>query len=287
MKIGIGTAQLGLNYGIANKSGKVNFLEAKRIFSIASNNNINVIDTANSYGDSEKILGKIGVNNFQIVTKLSEIPLNCGNVNKWVETEILTSLKKLQIKQLYCLLLHKPNQINSEFGEEIVNAINNLKELGLVKKVGVSIYSYKELPFLMNFKFIDLIQAPFNIIDQSLFTSGWMDKLYHKGIELHIRSIFLQGLLTLPRKKIPNEFKKWNMIFDTWDNFLIENQLNSTEVCYRFVKKFKQISKIIIGFDNALHLAELINIDTNKKSLSFPDIKCEDEVLINPSLWKI
>ena len=92
MKIGIGTAQLGLNYGIANKSGKVNFLEAKRIFSIASNNNINVIDTANSYGDSEKILGKIGVNNFQIVTKLSEIPLNCGNVNGFLANFSLIKL---------------------------------------------------------------------------------------------------------------------------------------------------------------------------------------------------
>ena len=99
MKIALGTAQFGSNYGIANKSGKINYKEAKKILKLAKKNKINTIDTAINYLDSEKILGKIGVRKFNIVTKLPAIPKKNKNIEKWIRSKIHKSLKRLKIKR--------------------------------------------------------------------------------------------------------------------------------------------------------------------------------------------
>ncbi len=200
MKIAIGTAQFGMKYGINNDFGKVSEFDVKKILNHSINNGIDTIDTAIAYGDSENVLGMTGVSDFKVISKLPKIP-DENKINDLMHKMVNESLTRLNIQSLYALMLHAPHQILDKNGEEIISALQNLKQKGLINKIGISIYSVKELgPLLDIFKF-DIIQCPFNLVDRSLDETGWLKKLKKLDIEVHTRSSFLQGLLVMPRKK--------------------------------------------------------------------------------------
>lgn len=219
-KLALGTAQFGMKYGIANKDSQQNPLEAKKIIRLAKDSKIDLIDTAISYGYSEKIIGETGIKNFKIVSKLPSIPRNCSDVNLWIEKKIQSSLKRLRVKSLYGLLLHHPEDLLGNFGKKIINALDLMKQKGLVKKIGISIYDPLKCIKIMKLTRIEIVQSPLNIIDQRLVTSGLLSKLHSEEIEVHVRSIFLQGLLLMPFNKIPKHFRKWSKIFNKWSLIL-------------------------------------------------------------------
>ena len=177
MRLALGTVQFGLPYGVANKSGQVSRAEAKLMVRLALENGIDTLDTAIAYGESEKCLGEIGVENFKLVTKLPSIPDGCLDISGWIHEQVTSSLLRLGVEKLYGFLLHKSEDLLGPDGPELYRALDSLKEKGLVKKIGVSIYSPNELESLKKDFSFDLIQAPFNLIDQRLLYSGWMKKL--------------------------------------------------------------------------------------------------------------
>ena len=285
MKLALGTAQFGFNYGIANQSGQVSYEKAKAIITLAKSGDIDMLDTAIAYGESEALLGIVGINDFKVITKLPAIPDEVTDVFYWVSNQIESSLKRLNVKSLYGVLLHRSQQLTGIRGYELSQALKQLKVGGRVQKIGVSIYSPNELERVMPVCEIDIVQAPFNIIDQRLLISGWLEKLHDLGIEIHVRSVFLQGLLLMPKASIPEKFKYWMPIFDKWHDFLDENHISGTRACVTFVQNFTQISKVIVGVESALQLEELIKAAGRNKDIVLPNISCADENLINPSNW--
>ena len=214
-KLALGTAQFGLDYGIANESGKIKILDAKNILEFARVSKIDLIDTAIGYGDSEKVIGEIGAQEFKIVSKLPPFTENLLDIDLWLKNNVQSSLKRLGVKFLYGLLLHRPGDLRGDMGKKLIKALKKIQSQGLIKKIGLSIYDPRELDEFINLIEPDIIQAPLNIIDRRLETSGWLSKLHQSGIEVHTRSTFLQGLLLIPIKKIPSKFDKWNLI---WEN---------------------------------------------------------------------
>ncbi len=97
--------------------------------------------------------------------------------------------------------------------------LKTIKLNGLVKKIGISIYDPSECEQVMNLARIDIVQAPLNIVDRRLVVSGWLSRLHSEEIEIHTRSVFLQGLLLMPRNKIPKIFDRW---FRAWDQWSLE-----------------------------------------------------------------
>ena len=286
-KLALGTAQFGLNYGVANKAGKITFSVAKDIIQLSKEEKIDLIDTAIAYGESEKVIGKIGIQNFKIVSKLPDIPQECLNIEAWIKNEVNNCLKRLQIKSIYGLLVHQTKNLLDKKGEIIINTLKELKSRKLVKKLGVSIYDPTELDQIMRLMKIDIVQAPLNIIDTRLETSGWLSKLHKNGIEVHTRSTFLQGLLLMPREKIPSKFNQWSKIWDAWTQKLEKNNLDAASVCLSYPLSFPEVSRVIIGVDNldqykSLILASKTNLE--KKDWSF--MRSSDLKLINPSNWK-
>jgi hypothetical protein len=285
-KLIIGTAQFGLNYGINNFNNKLQLPEMKLILSHAKNNDIDFIDTAISYGNSEENLGKIGVKDFKIISKLPKLPNKVVNVKSWVMEQTKASIKKLNIKKLYGLLLHNPSDLFGPNGENIIKALKELKLSGLVLKIGVSIYDPKELNDIFSLLKLDIVQSPLNIVDRRLVNSGWLSRLNDKGVEVHVRSIFLQGLLLIHRDRIPLKFERWSKIWDKWYLKLNNNKLNAVLVCLRYLETLKGVDRIIIGVDNINHMKEIIslkNIEISKSDWSFME-SC-DQNLINPSNW--
>ena len=285
-KIAIGTAQIGMDYGIANNMGKPDLDEVKKIFDIASKNNIDTFDTALNYGDSEKIIGIIGISESKVITKLPAFNGRKEEIREWLNEKINQSFENLQADSIFGLLLHNPKDlINNDIGEELIQGLNQYREEGKIKKIGVSVYSPDELEELISNLKIDIIQAPLNIMDRRLLTSGWMERLKSLGIEVHVRSIFLQGLLLMKQEDLPDQFKKWSSHFSKWYSWLDEYQISPLNACLNYAMHIDDIDKVVIGIDNAGQLDEICMIN-HESGFVFPDyLMSQDEMLINPSNW--
>jgi aryl-alcohol dehydrogenase-like predicted oxidoreductase len=287
LKLALGTVQFGLHYGISNHNGQVNRESAKAIMLFARSNGINTIDTAISYGESEACLGEVGLGGFKVITKLPVIPHDVVDVGSWVHDQIKGSLQRLNVKSVYAVLLHHPQQLLGVKGKALAQAIGKLKVEGVVQKVGVSIYAPSELDSLMDIYQIDLVQAPFSLIDQRLKTSGWLQKLHDSGVEIHARSAFLQGLLLMQVSAIPEKFKYWQPLFNVWHSWLLNNNISAAQACIGFVQAHLQISKVVVGVESLHQLEQLMQAAKEPPSIKWPNISCSDEHLINPSNWNV
>ena len=286
MKLTLGTAQFGLDYGVANAIGQVNKEEILQILTFAKQAGINTLDTAIGYGDSEKRLGQAGIGSWNIITKLPEVNVEHSDINFWVNSQINNSLLRLNVLSVYGILLHRPLQLLEKNGSQLWNSLEGLKERSITKKIGFSVYSPDELDKLWKAGFIpDIVQAPYNVFDQRLKDSGWLSKLNDNKVEVHTRSVFLQGLLLMPSDKRPKYFSKWNNLFNEWDLWLKTNNISGLEAALNFALSEYLIDKIIVGVDNKTQLSEVISA-SKKYTLCVPKIlNTTDEKLINPSLW--
>ena len=217
-KLALGTVQFGQNYGVSGGK-QVSRAEVGRILSYAKLHGINTLDTAIEYGDSEQALGETRVENFKVVTKLPAIPSECESIRQWVKDSVKESLDRLRIPQLHGLLLHRSGDLLGSLGPRLYEALSACKEQGLVRKIGISVYDPNELGTILDRYQMDLLQAPFNVLDHRLETSGWMQRLHDSGVELHVRSVFLQGLLLMAPNLRPRKFKRWNKIWDVVDHW--------------------------------------------------------------------
>jgi len=287
MKLALGTAQFGMRYGISNVSGKVSQEDGKAILKYAASAGIDIIDTAMAYGDSEQVLGNIGVEGFKVVTKLPEIPEHITDIEGWVIKAVKDSVSRLGVESLYGLLLHRPGQLSEPKGVKILSVLRLLKELGIVKNLGVSVSAPSEFDTLFDIYDFDVVQCPFNLVDRRLVNSGWLRKLNTAGVEIHTRSSFLQGLLLMPRHSVPIKFKTWNILWDDWDGWLRANKTSPIDACLSYALSFSEIDRVVVGVEMQSQLAEIIGAATGTSINSYPDISSDVMDLINPANWNI
>jgi aryl-alcohol dehydrogenase-like predicted oxidoreductase len=252
---------------------------------IAVHNGIDTIDTAIEYGDSEISLGEIDLTNFKIVTKLPALPDKSMDVDDWVSKQVSASLERLNVATVYGLLLHRPEQLVGSNGAALYRALQIIKDKGLAKKIGISIYSPSVLNQLIPKFQLDLVQAPFNLIDQQLYSSGWLQRLKDKDFELHTRSVFLQGLLLMQSNEMPAKFKDWNSLWSRWWDWLAKHNVSPIQACLAFPFSLPEIDRVVVGVTNVIQLEQILNLIINLPDFEFPDIQCIDENLINPSRW--
>jgi aryl-alcohol dehydrogenase-like predicted oxidoreductase len=258
MKFALGTVQFGLSYGVANTSGQVSSEVVASILQIAERAGINTLDTGISYGESERVLGNVGVRSWNVVTKLPALPSECIDVNKWVKEKALDSLRLMGLNKLHGLLLHHPSQILQDYGDELYSALQSLKSDGLVTKVGISIYRPEELEAICSRYTFDLVQAPLNILDRRLVDSGWAEKLEKVGVEVHTRSAFLQGLLLMTSNERPSYFHQWSEIWSVWDSWLLTTGLSPLQACLGYVNSISNVSRVVIGVDTDEQLRQIL-----------------------------
>lgn len=284
-RLALGTAQFGMNYGVANQSGQVPLNEVRDILVLARASGVDTLDTAMDYGDSEACIGASGAAGFNVITKLSAVPDDVADVETWVRRKMDASLARLHLKSVRGLLLHRPHQLTGPIKQDLTRALVSLKADGLVEQIGVSIYSPSELGDVLQACPVDLVQAPFNLIDQRLSTSGWLDRLHDAGVEVHVRSAFLQGLMLMPRASIPEKFNRWAAIWDSWHDWLQRHQCSAAQACIGFVQARPQISRVVVGVDSLAQFQQLLSASRVAPPTDWPAIGAEDEVLVNPSKW--
>ena len=286
MRIALGTVQFGLAYGVANTTGRVPESVTQDILRLASKLDVDTLDTAAAYGISEEVLGRSGTDSFNIISKL---PPDTGCVEKpisWVERCVDQSLTNLGRDSLYGLLLHKPLDLLQPNGDNLYDALVDLKRQGLVTKIGISVYGPSDLDKLAHFDF-DLVQAPMNILDRRLAESGWLERLSKQGVEVHVRSAFLQGLLLMPANIRPGYFKSWQALLSEYDSWVSDQKLSPLQACLGYLTNYPEIDKVVVGVDTTEQLRDIVVASNTPTPLVPENIQTTDVKLINPGLWKV
>tara|TARA_B100000900_G_scaffold367780_1_gene344517 strand:- start:11605 stop:12438 length:834 start_codon:yes stop_codon:yes gene_type:complete len=277
MKIALGSVQWGLDYGISNKKGIPSEDELSRILSFAYKSGIKLLDTASAYGDAETRIGNMPNANFKIVTKIGLL-----NREENIKNQIKLSLERLKLKSVYGCLFHDAKKlINNPI---IWEDLNEAKYQGKINKIGYSLYHPEELDQLFDLNFIpDIVQLPYNIIDRRF--EVYFERLNDLNVEIHVRSVFLQGLLLNFNLMKNSKFLKWKLLWQLYHDWLKSNKLSPVEGCLGHVLTVKEISKIVVGIEHINQLKEIINA-TNKNKIQAPaKLKSRDLELVNPNLW--
>lgn len=291
-KLGLGTVQFGLDYGISNNSGITSSGEISKILRYALKNKITTLDTASTYGESENQIGKSVENtkDFEIISKTIPIGkkrITTKDIEK-VNNGILESITKLRVNKLHGILLHNTDDLFNPNSELLFDQIISLKNEGLVKKVGISAYNTKQVELaLKNFP-IDIIQVPSSIFDQRFIRNGFLKKLKRLGVEIHIRSAFLQGFAFMTSDKLPISLKKYSDHLEKFHEIRNTMGLDTIDICLAYLFQQTEIDKVICGVNSFLQFKELVDkvsmLPYVEQSI-FDDFALEDEFLLNPTNW--
>ena len=278
MKLALGTVQFGLDYGVTNHDGQVTIDEVKNILDYAKGKSIDTLDTASGYGNSEQVLGEVGVNNYRIITKTTPLKNGIDGVIKG----FYQSLDNLNVEQVDGLLIHNIDDTKDKRFGDLFHKLNELKEERVIKKIGFSTYTPEQVDFLLeNFDF-DLIQVPFNVFDTRLVEGGQLKALKKKNIEIHARSVFLQGVL-LCFDSLSDYFSTWNAQFEQYQGLVREKELSLLEYALNFALNTQELDKILVGVDSVNQLTDIVN--AFKSDVDLKAFKIDDINLLNPNLW--
>ncbi|QOD62086.1 aldo/keto reductase [Polaribacter haliotis] len=270
-KIGIGTVQFGLNYGISNKKGKTKVEEINQILETAREKGVETIDTASAYGNAEELLGNYNLDEFKIISKF--MPSEKGDS---ISNQFNNTLKKLKLSSIYAYLAHRPMSIikNPEQWKEL----QQFKSDGKVQKIGFSLNEPEEINELLKKGFIpDLIQVPYNYFDRRF--EEIMINLSGRGCEIHSRSTFLQGLFFMDVNKLAPFFDEVKPNLK-----LLNNNKTLPKSLLSFVTNKNFINKVIIGVENNNQLKDNLNNSIEIEELEDLNFDFSKKIMM-PMFW--
>lgn len=280
MKFVLGIANFDKNYSISNN---INQRNINSILKLAYNLKLREIDTANSYLEANKILSNNSYKKkFLLNTKISNI--SGKNYKNKIDNEIKKFKKKLDINKINTLLFHDRNQIFEKNIKNIISYVVKLKRNKIIKKFGFSIYNYDELKEILKYSNPDVIQLPGNIFDHRYLNKKKLKELKKKKIEIQIRSIFLQGI-ALKRIYPLKDIKSVEILKKYWKK-IDSLGINPLRYNVNFFKKFKDVDKFIVSFEDQNQMIEFMKTFKSKKKEINKGFKTNNLNLINPYLWK-
>lgn len=291
MKLGLGTVQFGVNYGISNAEGQTSADEVAEILAIAGRNGINIIDTAALYGTSEEVLGMVLPvgHQFKLVTKTPRFDaakITSADASL-LEQTFAASLQKLRCPAIYGLMVHNAHDLLCEDGHLLMEKVLELRQQGLVEKTGVSIYTAEQIDRILDRFTIDLIQVPVNVFDQRLLASGHLAKLKAAGVEIHARSVFLQGLLLMEPDQLPPFFDTCRGELVAYREMLNEYGLTPVDAALGFVTGLDEIDCVICGVNNHRQLEEICTSYKPLPAEFFRRFALDQDEILNPALWRL
>lgn len=286
MKLGLGTVQFGLDYGIANAAGKPPETEVAAILEAARRAGIDVLDTAAAYGDSEDVLGRLAgpASGFRVISKTpADGPLTPARL----EEGLARSLQRLRRERLDGLLVHRADDLLGPQGEALVAALQSCKARGLVARIGVSVYTGEQIDALLARCEPDIVQAPVSMLDQRLVRSGRLAALKRRGIEVHARSAFLQGLLFMDPATLPPHFDSERARLAAVRERLARAGATPAAAALAWLRETGLVDVAICGVDSPAQLAELCAAaESALPDIDFAACALDDERVLDPSQWR-
>ena len=289
----IGTAQFGLAYGITNKAGQVSKKDVIKMLALAAESGMEWLDTAQAYGNAEQVLGECLPSRYQFRV-ISKLPAQLSHefaaedIAIW-ERSFRLSAERIGEQALDALLLHAPQDLQKPGGEFLENWLFSLRDRGLVKRLGVSIYTADDLKGIHP-NLLDLVQLPLSLYDQRLIQDGTLARLYQSGVAVHARSIYLQGLLLTPAQDWPQWVREEDRFHQSsLEQFAAEAGCSLLDLAVNFVKAQSELEAVVVGMCSSHELMQLLCAwDTNSQQLD----QCEwqqwaihDSHIIDPRAW--
>lgn len=292
-KLVLGTVQLGMQYGINNTAGQPSNEESSAILALARSGGIHTLDTADAYGTAIERIGEFhatSVEKFRIITKFHADS----------ETNLLAkthgTLTKLQVSSLYCYQFHRFSDV-AQF-PHLHSQLLQLKEQGIISRIGVSVYTNDEIIAAAHLPFIDVIQLPFNVLDNMRLRGDAMQKAKEAGKELHTRSVFLQGLFFKTVEEIPPKLKPLVPHIErlhrlqengTFAKNLPEHSITLQSLALNYALHNPLIDAVLFGVETSLQLRQILDAvqeDFDKSlALEIERYVVEEPSLLNPVHW--
>jgi aryl-alcohol dehydrogenase-like predicted oxidoreductase len=288
----LGTAQLGLPYGIANRTGQPNQSVATDIIREAWENGIQEFDTAQGYGESEQVLGN-SLLQLKLAGKVRVITKphpQLDHLNPDVlENAIAASLKNIGVPQIYGIMLHREEMLPL-WHKGLAETLSKLSAKGMFQKVGVSVYAPAKAIEAINTEGIDMVQIPTNILDRRFEKTDIFEIAKAKKKEVYIRSIFLQGLLLMDTGLIPDRMSFAKPVIEKLESLSKDFGLTRHEIALGYIKSEMPAARIVFGAEIKEQVTENLAAwqkdfptGLNEKiRVSFSSVS---ERILNPSLW--
>lgn len=288
----LGTAQLGMAYGIANRIGQPGPQQSKAIIKAAWKQGITHFDTAQDYGESEALLGHIlsdlGIAEAARITTKLHPDINLLNKNG-VSQAVAHSIQTLKIPKLFCLMLHREQDLDFlEKGLDVI--LKNLIRDGYTEKIGISVYSPGAAIAALHSDTIDIVQLPANILDRRFEKAGVFEAANAKNKKIQIRSIFLQGLILMGTQNLPKGMTFAQPVIQQLKDLAEEKNMTRTALALHYIKIKHSESCVVFGAESPDQVLENCSIwksavpnDIIKEADAlFPVI---DERILNITLW--
>lgn len=288
-RIGLGSVQWGVEYGVANHYGRTSRSEVARILAAGRDIGIQVIDTAALYGEAEAVLGEQDLTNLRVVTKTPRYErslITAAEAEDLKET-FACSLSRLRLPSVYGLLAHHANDLLDPGGELLIDALHSLREEGRVSCIGVSVYDGAQIEALLERFTPDLVQLPLSVFDQRLINDGSLKRLASLGVEIHVRSAFLQGLLLMHPDSTPPYFEPWREHLRAWHNFCDAHNVLPQQAALAFVCDQPEINCCLIGVENCSQLNQSLEGLDAVADFDVAQFACSDLALVNPVNWRL
>jgi len=292
----LNTAKLGLGtVEFAAKSGKhalqVSREEARRILDIAQAANIPLLDTAPNAGDSQEVLGEClkPEHHFKVVAKAPAFSTDfvVSHHADQLEKSLHQTLELLEKKQLYALMIGCEQGLFATQGEKLFKRMKSFQSEGLIEKVGISVSTSTQLDRLLKHFSPDIVQVPLNVLDQRLVHSGHLTQMKARGIEIHARDIFLQGVLLDPTHLHPWFWPIRKRLTDYHD-FLIQEGLTPLEGALNFVTSLAEVDFALVGVQSAQQLEEVVGaVSFGIPASQFSAFACSELKFIDPHQWNL
>jgi len=288
-RLGLGSVQWGMSYGIANFCGQPSSLMISQILATAADAGVSLIDTAASYGDAESKLGEVCVSRkFRVVTKTTLDSFGELSIDG-VKAGFFRSMNRLKCKKIYGLLVHDAGHLlKGEFSCELWNILSELKDDGYVEKIGVSVYTPEQLERISDNFPIEIVQLPYSVYDQRFAISGSFDRLKRAGVEVHVRSAFLQGLILMSVDALPKHFSSMRTNHALFIEFCNEMNLSPVQVALGFCLSSVGVDRVIVGFETQDQFKSILKAAANvKEDLCdlMTKFRIDDENIILPINW--
>jgi aryl-alcohol dehydrogenase-like predicted oxidoreductase len=276
-KLGLGTVQFGQAYGVSNTRGQVPAKEVDEIVAKAGKAGIALLDTAASYGAAEKVLASLDTRPFRVVTKT--LALKHG-----LDAVVAGVRQSARMLYIDTLLVHQAADLNGPAGDEFWQVLRRLQDEGLFRRLGISAYVSDD-PVALAARFRpDVMQLPFSLLDQRLLADGTLARLADMGVEIHARSVFLQGLLFLER--LPEKLQHAAPYFKTMRQRIRDAGTTPLSAALGFVLSRPEVSYGLVGVTNLTSLDEIIAACSHElPDLDWPSLALDDEVALTPTLW--
>ncbi len=285
--LALGTAQFGLDYGISNAEGKPPQEQAHQVIARACAAGISLLDTASAYGDAEAVIGRCAdAGAMAVVTKTPRLTGDSVDRVTTLETAFAFSLARLGRSRVHGLLIHQPADLDGKAGDAVWSAMREIKESGRAAKLGVSVYARSELDAVLDRFEPDLVQLPLSLLDQRALRDGTIEELRARGIEIHARSLFLQGLIFLPLEGLAPYFAPIAGRLADLHQAIGEAGSTPLAAALHFGCR-SGVDRIVVGVQSVSQLEESLAALETELDIDYSRFAVDDPLFVEPRRWNL